>query len=87
MIVTGDDKKAISRLKDYLATEFEMKDFGRIKYFSGVEVAQWRPGIYPHHRCLIANVQIPPSFKIITLSCILIRFRPTKIVIRGWLDV
>ncbi|KAM2968487.1 hypothetical protein FF1_028628 [Malus domestica] len=28
MIVTGDDKEEISRLKDYLATEFEMKDLG-----------------------------------------------------------
>lgn len=56
MIVTGDDKKEISSLKDYLATEFEMKDFGGLKYFLGVEVAQTRPGIYPHHGCLIANV-------------------------------
>lgn len=60
MIVTGDDKKEISSLKDYLATEFEMKDFGRLKYFLGVEVAQTRPGIYPHHGCLIASMQIPP---------------------------
>ena len=39
MFVTGDDKKEISRLKDYLATEFEMKDLGGLKYFLGIEVA------------------------------------------------
>ena len=40
MIVTGDDREEISRLKDYLAIEFEMKDLGGLKYFLGIEVAR-----------------------------------------------
>ncbi|XP_070667406.1 uncharacterized protein [Malus domestica] len=40
MIVPGDDKEEISRLKDYLAIEFEMKDLGGLKYFLGIEVAR-----------------------------------------------
>ena len=40
MIVTGDDKEEISKLEDYLATEFNMKDLGGLKYFLGIEVAQ-----------------------------------------------
>ena len=39
MIVTGDDKEEILRLKDYLATDFEMKDLGGLKYFLWIEVA------------------------------------------------
>lgn len=31
MIVTGDDKEEILKLKDYLATKFEMKDLGGLK--------------------------------------------------------
>ncbi|BBN68151.1 hypothetical protein Prudu_303S000400, partial [Prunus dulcis] len=33
MIITGNDKQEISQLQDYLATEFEMKDLGGLKYF------------------------------------------------------
>ncbi|KAM1225355.1 hypothetical protein ACFX2G_045082 [Malus domestica] len=40
MIVMGDDKEEISSLKDYLATEFTMKDLGGLKYFLGIEVAR-----------------------------------------------
>ncbi|CAL8092463.1 unnamed protein product [Prunus armeniaca] len=32
--------KEISQLQDYLATEFEMKDLGGLKYFLGIEVAR-----------------------------------------------
>nr|GEX88591.1 putative ribonuclease H-like domain-containing protein [Tanacetum cinerariifolium] len=38
MIVTGDDKEEITKLKKYLFTEFEMKDLGRLKYFLRNEV-------------------------------------------------
>nr|GEY94607.1 AP2/ERF and B3 domain-containing transcription factor At1g50680-like [Tanacetum cinerariifolium] len=38
MIVTGDDKEEITKLKKYLFTEFKMKDLGRLKYFLGIDV-------------------------------------------------
>ncbi|GJR74301.1 putative RNA-directed DNA polymerase [Tanacetum coccineum] len=38
MIVTGDDKEEITKLKKYLFTKFEMKDLGRLKYFLGIEI-------------------------------------------------
>jgi len=38
MIVTGNDEKGISELQRYLASEFEMKDLGGLKYFLGIEV-------------------------------------------------
>ncbi|KAL5580295.1 hypothetical protein UlMin_012737 [Ulmus minor] len=39
IIVTGNDQEEIKRLKQYLASEFEIKDLGRLKYFLGIEVA------------------------------------------------
>ena len=40
MIITGNDEKEISRLQEHLATEFEMKNLGGLKYFLGIEVAR-----------------------------------------------
>ncbi|KAM2422408.1 hypothetical protein ACFXTH_028630 [Malus domestica] len=56
MIVTGDDKEEISRLKDYLATEFEMKDLGGLKYFLGIEVALSKQGIFLSQRKYVLDL-------------------------------
>ena len=40
MIIIGNDEKEISRLQEHLATEFEMKNLGGLKYFLGIEVAR-----------------------------------------------
>ncbi|GFS43672.1 hypothetical protein Acr_00g0086360 [Actinidia rufa] len=39
MIITGSDSEAISEVKDHLFREFEMKDFGPLRYFLDIEVA------------------------------------------------
>lgn len=36
MIITGSDREEISSLRKNLFTEFEMKDFGGLKYFLGI---------------------------------------------------
>ena len=38
MVVTGDDSCEIKALQEYLATKFEMKDLGQLKYFLEIEV-------------------------------------------------
>ncbi|CAL2278326.1 unnamed protein product [Prunus armeniaca] len=40
MIVTGDDQAEMQNLQKYLASEFEMKSLGDLKYFIGIEVAR-----------------------------------------------
>ncbi|KAK0599443.1 hypothetical protein LWI29_005342 [Acer saccharum] len=44
IIFTGDDCDEISRLKEYLAIEFEIKDLSPLKYFLGMEVARSSKG-------------------------------------------
>ncbi|RVW86325.1 Retrovirus-related Pol polyprotein from transposon RE1 [Vitis vinifera] len=45
IILTGDDTGQVERLKKVLATEFEVKDLGQMRYFLGMEVARSRKGI------------------------------------------
>src|SRR6266540_5801944 len=45
IIITGDDKEEIARLKECLSKAFEVKDLGRLKYFLGIEVARSAEGI------------------------------------------
>jgi hypothetical protein len=45
MVLTGDDPSEIEDLKKHLATKFEMKDLGELKYFLGIEVARSKQGI------------------------------------------
>ena len=39
-MVTKNDSSEIFSLQKYLATEFELKDLGQLKYFLGIEVAR-----------------------------------------------
>ncbi|KAM2749445.1 hypothetical protein EV2_028339 [Malus domestica] len=46
MVVTGNDPEKKAALQKYLASEFEMKDLGALKYFLGIEVARSQQGIF-----------------------------------------
>ncbi|KAM5585973.1 hypothetical protein ABKV19_005070 [Rosa sericea] len=46
MVITGDDREEIRRLQQQLASEFEMKDLGDLRYFLGIEVARGSSSIF-----------------------------------------
>ena len=46
IIVTGDDKREQQELSQCLATKFEIKTLGRLKYFLAIEVAHSKKGIF-----------------------------------------
>ena len=46
MIITENDNEKIADLQKHLASEFEIKNLGGLKYFLGIEVAQSNQGIF-----------------------------------------
>ncbi|RVW53023.1 Retrovirus-related Pol polyprotein from transposon RE1 [Vitis vinifera] len=46
IIVTGNDEREKHEVKQRLATEFEIKELGKLKYFLGIEVAYSTQGIF-----------------------------------------
>ncbi|CAL8998681.1 unnamed protein product [Prunus brigantina] len=45
ILITGNDQKAISSLKQFLQSRFKIKDLGDLKYFLGIEVSRSKQGI------------------------------------------
>ena len=45
IILIGDHEKEIGLLKKFLTKKFEIKDFGNLKYFLGIEIAQSKKNI------------------------------------------
>ena len=45
IILMGDNVVGINHLKKGLATEFEIKDLGALRYFLGLEIARSKKGI------------------------------------------
>ena len=46
IVLIGDDNAKLERLKKVLAYDFEIKDFGALKYFLGMELAEPKKGIF-----------------------------------------
>jgi len=45
IVITGDDEPGIRQLKEHLSQQFHTKTLGPLKYFLGIEVAQFAFGI------------------------------------------
>lgn len=56
MIVTGDDIVEITKLKTYLASKFDMKDLGGLKYFLDIEVSRSKQGIFLSQRKYVTDL-------------------------------
>ena len=58
MIITGNDDEEIAGLQKYLASEFEMKNLGGLKYFLGIEVARSNQGIFLSQRKYVLDLLV-----------------------------
>ena len=58
IILTRDDTREVERLKKVLATEFEVKDLGQMRYFLGMEVAKSMKGISISQRKYVLDLLI-----------------------------
>nr|CAD1835548.1 unnamed protein product [Ananas comosus var. bracteatus] len=56
IVITGNDPQEMSKLKCYLAKEFEIKDLGKLRYFLGIEVARSEKGIFISQRKYVLNL-------------------------------
>ncbi|CAN1141771.1 Retrovirus-related Pol polyprotein from transposon TNT 1-94 [Linum perenne] len=56
IIVTGDDEAGIMLIKKQLATEFEIKDLGMLRYFLGLEFARSTEGLFVSQRKYILDL-------------------------------
>ncbi|RDY05890.1 Copia protein, partial [Mucuna pruriens] len=56
MIITGDNEIEKLNLKEKLATQFEMKELGKLKYFLGIEVAYSKQGIFISQRKYVLDL-------------------------------
>ncbi|KAK5785187.1 hypothetical protein PVK06_039741 [Gossypium arboreum] len=56
IILTGDDEEEISNLKKLLNREFETKDFGKLRYFLGMEVARLKEGLVINQRKYVLDL-------------------------------
>ena len=56
MVIIGDDIDEITKLQQYLASEFEMKKFGDLEYFLGIEVARSKNGIFLSRQKYVLNM-------------------------------
>ncbi|KAK2994957.1 hypothetical protein RJ640_027861 [Escallonia rubra] len=56
IILTGDDIAEMEHLKQCLASEFEIKDLGSLKFFLGMEIARSRKGIAVSQRKYVLDL-------------------------------
>lgn len=56
IILTGDDLIEMERLKKSLASSFEIKDLGTLRYFLGMEVARSKKGIVVSQRKYVLDL-------------------------------
>ena len=45
IVITGNDRDGIEKLKQHLFNHFQTKNLGKIKYFLGIEVVKSNSGV------------------------------------------
>ena len=56
IILTGSLENHITEFKDFLNTQFKVKDLGHLNYFLGIKIARSKDGIYIHQRKYALNL-------------------------------
>lgn len=56
VILTRDHEEEISKLKRFLANEFEVKDLGNLKYFLDMEIARSKTSIVVSQRKYVLDL-------------------------------
>ena len=56
VLITGDDKEAITKLKQKLQHEFEMMDLGEAQQYLGVEISRHSSGIFLNQKGYISKL-------------------------------
>ena len=46
MVITGNDKQEMLKLKQQLSSQFHMKDLGELRYFLGLEIVRTAQGLF-----------------------------------------
>ena len=79
IILTGDDRCELEKLKKELVRDFKIKDLGALKYFLNMEIARSKEGIFVTQRkytidlvrqvCLNVEQLKPQQIPFETLAC------------------
>ena len=56
IIITGSDQDGIRKLKQHLFNKFQTKYLGKLKYFLGIEIAQFKSGMVVSQRKYILDI-------------------------------
>ena len=56
IVITGSDQDGTRKLKQHLFSHFQTKDFGKFKYFLGIEVAQSNSGVVISQRKYTSDI-------------------------------
>jgi hypothetical protein len=56
IMITRDDSRGNARLKQFLQQRFHTKDFGKLRYFLGIEVARSQTGINSSQRKYVLDL-------------------------------
>jgi hypothetical protein len=56
IIITGDDEVGITKLKQFLQSQFQISDLGRLRYFLGIEVSRSPQGILLSQRKYVLDM-------------------------------
>ena len=56
IVIIDSDQNGIRKLKQHLFNHFQIKDFGKLKYFLGIEIAQSNSGVVMYQRKYVLNI-------------------------------